>query len=300
VDLDLRKCRYFVALAEQRHFGRAAEELFIAQPVLSRQVRRLEHELNLSLIDRTQREFTLTPAGERLLIDARSLLTAADAAVRAARNAAQVSRAIKIGFVTGVSASAALRIFESRHPGVTVDICQIEWDGQADVLLDGRIDVALVRMPIPTAGLELVPLYTEPRLATLPIDHPLAKEPRLRIAQLADDPVVHLAQNDPNWEAFTTIDPRPDGRRPKRGPAVRTIAEKLEQIAAGHAVAFSPATTAALYHHPGIVHVPVIDIAPAEVCVAYRNVQPSLLVKAFVDAAREAYASGEGARAVVA
>ena len=300
MDLDLRKCRYFIALAEQRHFGRAAEELFIAQPVLSRQVRRLERELNLILIDRTQREFTLTAAGERLLVDARSLLAAADAAVRAVRNAAHVSGAIKIGFVTGGSPSAALRIFEARHPGVSVDICQIEWDAQADALLDGRVDVELVRMPIPTNGLELVRLYAEPRLATLPIDHPLAKEPRLRIAQLADDPVVHLAGNDPQWEAFTTIDPRPDGRRPKRGPAVRTIAEKLEQIAAGHAVAFSPTTTAALYHHPGIVHVPVVDIAPAEVCVAYRNVQPALLVHAFVEAAREAYSSEPAVRAVVA
>lgn len=268
MDIDLRKLRYFVALAAEQHFGRAAERLFIAQPVLSRQIRRLEEELGATLIERAERRFTLTAAGERLSLEGPALLAAAD---------------------------AALRVFETLEPGVTIDLRQIAWEEQADVLTDGRVDVALVRLPIAERDLVLVPLFREPRLAMLPLDHPLAKRDRISITQLADDPVLRHADAPAEWDAFSVVDPRPDGRSPRRGPAVRTYTEKLEQIAAGHAIAFSPASAAAAHVHPGVMHVPVVDIPPAEVCIAYREPAASALVTAFVEAALSAFPSPERA-----
>lgn len=296
MELDLRKVRYFVVLADERHFGRAAERLFIAQPVLSRQIRRLEDELGVTLIDRAERRFTLTVAGERLALDARPLLAAAEAALRAVRRSAQGTRALKVGFAAGLSGAPALRILEGREPGVTVDLLQIDWHEQGEVLLDGRVDVALVRLPLAREGLVLVPLFTEPRLAMLPIDHPLAKEATLSIRQLAEDPVIRHVDAPAAWEAFSTIDPRPDGRSPRRGPAVRNVAENLEQIAAGRAIAFAPESTALSYVHPGVVTVPVSDIPPAEVCIGHRDGAVPALVTAFVDAATTACPAAEQGR----
>lgn len=296
MEIDLRKLRYFVGLAEERHFGRAAERLFIAQPVLSRQIRRLERELGVTLIDRAERHFSLTPAGTQLILDAPQLLAAAEAALRAVRRAAHGARTLKIGFVAGLSAAPALRNFEAREPAVTTELQQIEWQEQASVLLDGRVDVAFVRLPIPEHGLVLVPLFSEPRLAMLPVDHPLAKAERISVLQLADDPVIRHADASTAWEAFSTVDPRPDGRSPRPGPLVRNVAEKLEQIAAGRAIAFSPASTAASYVHPGVVLVPVTDIPPADVCIAYRDAANPELAAAFVEAALTAFPPAERPR----
>jgi DNA-binding transcriptional LysR family regulator len=296
MEIDLRKLRYFVALAEERHFGRAAERLFIAQPVLSRQIRRLERELDVTLIDRAERHFSLTPAGSQLVIDAPQLLAAAEAALRAVRRAAHGARTLKIGFVAGLSTAPALRIFEAAEPDVTTELRQLEWQEQASALLEGHVDVALVRLPIAEQGLVLIPLLREPRLAMLPVDHPLAKAERISVLQLADDPVIRHADASAAWEAFSTVDPRPDGRSPRPGPLVRNVTEKLEQIAAGRAIAFSPASTAASYVHPGVVLVPVTDIPPAEVCIAYRERANPALVTAFVEAALSAFRPAERAR----
>jgi DNA-binding transcriptional LysR family regulator len=296
MEIDLRKLRYFVALAEERHFGRAAERLFIAQPVLSRQIRRLERELGVTLIDRGERQFSLAPAGSQLALDAPRLLAAAEAAFRALHRAARGARTLKIGFAAGLSTAPTLRIFEAREPAVTTELRQIEWQEQASVLLDGRVDVALVRLPISEQGLVLVPLFREPRLAMLPVDHPLAKEERISVLQLADDAVIRHVDASTAWEAFSTVDPRPDGRRPRPGPFVRNVAEKLEQIAAGRAIAFSPASTAASYVHPGVVLVPVTDIPPAEVSIAYRDTANLALISTFVEAALTAVPAAEQAR----
>src|SRR6202035_1258115 len=136
MDLDLRKLRYFVAVADTLHFGRAADELHIAQPVLSRQIRALEHDLGTPLLTRDSHGVALTDAGRQLLTDAGPLLASAHAARR-----------------RGTVAAPAVRMFADRHPDVLVDVQRIEGDDQATMLLDGRIDVGYVRLPIDEAGL---------------------------------------------------------------------------------------------------------------------------------------------------
>jgi DNA-binding transcriptional LysR family regulator len=195
---------------------------------------------------------------------------------------------LKIGFAAGLSAAPALRILEGREPGLAVDLEQVEWSEQTEVLLDGRVDIALVRPPLDAHGLVIVPLFREPRLSMLPADHRFAHATVLRIEQLAGDPVIRHAGASDAWEAFSTVDPRPDGRSPQRGPTVRKATEKLEQIAAGRGIAFAPASAASSFVHPGVVYVPVDDIPPAEVAVAYREGNASSLTTAFVDAALEA------------
>src|ERR1700712_3654443 len=141
MDLDLRKLRYFVAVADRLHFGRAAEELHIAQPVLSRQVRALEKDLDASLLTRDSHGGALTDAGE-------PLLASADAARRRVTLAARGGRRLMVGFRAGVAVAPAVQQFATRHPDVVVDVQRIEGDDQAAMLLDGRVDIAYVRLPI--------------------------------------------------------------------------------------------------------------------------------------------------------
>jgi DNA-binding transcriptional LysR family regulator len=162
--LDLRKLRYFVAVAEELHFGRAAERLYIAQPVLSRQVRKLEQDVGTDLLMRSSRTVALTPAGQQFLGEARSLLAAADAARRRMENIARGGANLMVGFFIGDDFSAARRAFSATRPDVAIRLKRIYWHNQTEVLADGEVDVAFVHLPIDDEGLELGPERLEPRV----------------------------------------------------------------------------------------------------------------------------------------
>ncbi len=297
-ELDLRRLRYFVAVAQELHFGRAAGRLFVAQPVLTRQIRRLEQELGVGLFTRTTRDVQLTPAGEQLLSDARPLLAAADAAKRRVRRAGANFSGLTVGFFVGDPIGRALRAFSESHPNVVVDLVRVYWWDQVEALLDGRVDVSLVHLPIDETGLKLVPVYAARRVALLPRGHSLAGRDRISIAEIADEPVFIQGGASPEWQAFHNVDPRPDGSHPVPGPTVRNIEEKLEHIVAGRAITFVPWTVAsALGLQPEVVAVPVEDIPPVQVCLGWSSEGESAEIRAFVEAARLALGQ-TGAEAV--
>ena len=286
--LDLRKLGYFVAVAEELHFGRAAERLYIAQPVLSRQIRQLERELGTQLLVRTSRSVALTPAGAQLLDEARSLLAAAEVSRRRIGDIAHHQAALTIGFFIGDEFTDARKAFSATHPDVAINLLRIYWHDQTEVLHDGRADVAFVHLPIDDHGLELVPARSEPRVAVLPLNHPAANKPQISIAELADDPVIIQRGASPGWQAYHNVDPRPDGRQPKRGPEAGNLEEKLQHVAAGRAISFLPASLAATFAHPGIAYVPVTDIPPIQVCLAWKATRPSPLIVGFVGCVTDA------------
>ena len=152
MDLDLRKLRYFVAVADRLHFGRAADDLHIAQPALSLEIRALEHDLGTPLLTRDSHGVALTDAGRQLLTDACPLLASAHAVRRRVTVAARGSQRLMVGFRAGIAVTPAVRLFADRHPDVLVDMQRIEGDDQATMLLDGRIDVGYVRLPIDEAA----------------------------------------------------------------------------------------------------------------------------------------------------
>src|SRR5580704_13639590 len=167
-DVDLRKLRYFVTVAEHLHFGRAAEALHIAQPVLSRQIRVLEDELGAQLFVRDKRATELTPAGQQLLADAGPLLASADALRRRVTRAARGPGSFTIGFMPGLIVTEAVRALASGHPQLTVNVLRTSWDDQTEVIRDGRADVSYIRLPVDQSGLQIQALLTEPRVAVLP------------------------------------------------------------------------------------------------------------------------------------
>ena len=275
-DLDLRKLRYFVAVADKLHFGRAADELHIAQPVLSRQIRALEHDLGTALLIRDSHGVELTDAGRQLLTDAGPLLASAHAVRRRVTEAAR-GRRLMVGFRAGITATAAVREFATRHPDVIVDVQRIESDDQATMLLDGRIDIAYVRLPIDETGLRVTSLYTEPRVAVLPAGHRLAGKEQVTEADLAGEPLL--------WPADASTQPtkRP---HPNAGYLVRGVDETLEHVAAGRGISFLARSATVFYSHPEVSYVRVTDLAPDQVCLAVAASRISPLVDDFLTAAQ--------------
>ena len=279
VDLDLRLVRYFVVVAEQRHFGRAATALRVAQPSLSRQIRRLERELGVRLLDRTPQGTRLTDAGEVFLPRAKALLRSAVQARAQARAAAQPSR-ITIGYTTGLIVTPAVREMRREHPDAEVQVSHLDWNQALDALLGHRVDAVVTRLPFPTDGLHVTILYDEPRVLVVPIDHRLAGRTSVTLEDIADEPMPRVRHSDPAWSAFWRIDPRPDGRRAPDGPVIDALEDKFEVIASGQAVAITADFT---FNHlrPDITTVPLEGVDPCHVVLATRAGDRSRLVAAF-------------------
>ncbi|MEV4598037.1 LysR substrate-binding domain-containing protein [Amycolatopsis sp. NPDC049253] len=280
MDVDLRKVRYFVAVAEELHFGRAAERLHIAQPVLSRQIRALEEELRAQLFVRDRRSTELTAAGRQLLEDSRPILAAADALRRRVALAARGTSTFTIGFMPGITVTEPVRVLTDRHPGLEVELVRTTWDDQAQVLHDGRADVGIVRLPVDPRGLTVRPMFSEPRVAILPASHRLAGKESVDVADLADEHLLNDPDAVPEWRAVAT-ELRTGGAARPRG--FRSIEEKLEHVAAGLGIAIVPLSTSEYYTRPDVTHVPVGDLPPGQVALAWVASRRSRLIYEFAE-----------------
>jgi DNA-binding transcriptional LysR family regulator len=283
-DLDLRLVRYFVAVAERRHFGRAAADLRIAQPSLSRQVRRLEQQLGTRLLDRTSQGTRLTEAGEVFLLRAKALLRSAAQAAAATRAAAQPSR-VTIGFTSGLIITPAVRELRHQHPDAEVHAMHLPWNEPRDALLEHRADAVVTRLPIRTDGLHVTILYDEPRVLLVPRSHRLAGKESVTLDDIADEPMPRLP--DAAWNSYWRIDPRPDGTPAPDGPLVNAVEDKLELIAAGQAVAIVSAGLRADSLHPDLTTVTLVDVDPSHVVLATRASDRGRLVAAFRKIAKD-------------
>ncbi|WP_374986239.1 LysR family transcriptional regulator [Streptomyces fradiae] len=193
--MDLRQLEYFVAVAEERNFTRAAERVHISQSGVSARIRRLERELGAELFDRSARTATLTPAGEAALVHARAALAAAGALGRAVDEVTGLVRGrLALGMVVGCTITPlfdALASFHEAHPGVEVLLREADSDRLVDAVRAGTLDVALVGTPAPPPeGLRARVLVRERLVAAVPAGHPLAERPSVTLRDLADHPVV--------------------------------------------------------------------------------------------------------------
>jgi DNA-binding transcriptional LysR family regulator len=277
-DLDLRLVRYFTVVAGHRHFGRAAAELLVAQPSLSRQVRRLEQQLGARLLDRTPQGTSLTEAGEVFLPRARALLRAAAQAAAATKAAAQPSRVI-IGYTAGLIITPAVRQLRRKHPDADVRSLHLDWNEARAALLGHRVDAVVTRLPLATDGLHVTILYDEPRLLMVPVDHRLAGKESVTLDDIAGEPIPRLP--DPAWNAFWRVDPRPDGTPAPDGPLVAALEDKNELIASGQAVAIIPGGLHGITLRPDLTTIPLHGVPPSHVILATRAADHGRLVAAF-------------------
>ncbi|QFZ20910.1 LysR family transcriptional regulator [Saccharothrix syringae] len=278
VDLETRELRYFVAVAEELHFGRAADRLGISQPPLSRAIRQLERRLGVRLLDRDRGGAVLTDAGRVLLREARTALDAVTAAAHRTRRAGDPGRPLVLVTKAGASHELLQRLLdafagEPGAPPVEVLLCEV--GEQAGLLREGRADVALMHRPFDDlAGFDTEDLCVEGQVALLPAGHPLASRDRLTLAEVSHVPDLPIAR----W-------PRLDGSYPDGpGPEVRTQSQLAQLVALGRTLLVIPASSRA-WQWPDHVAVPVVDAPDVTTVIAWPADSRSPAIAALVRSA---------------
>ncbi|WP_202918859.1 LysR family transcriptional regulator [Saccharothrix deserti] len=289
LDVDTRVLRYFVAVADRLSFTRAARDLYVSQPALSRQIRQLEEDLGAELFVRTGREIRLTGAGGEMLPLARKVLDDWLETVRLVRSAAAAeANVLRVGFVASGGGSVARRAraaFSEQRPEVRIEPKRFDWGGEPDALRQGLVDVAFVWLPADISGLRSRVVATEPRYVALSRDHPLTARPSVGIADLRDEPLMWTRKAPKEWVDWWAVNPRPDGSEPVWGPENDNVEEMLEHVATGAAVCIGPESMAVYYAHPELAWRPIADIEPLRIAVAWVPETTSPVVRAFVEAA---------------
>src|SRR3954463_6619840 len=265
--MELRHLRYFVAVAEELHFRRAAERLYVAQPAVSEQIRKLEEELGVRLFDRTQRKVALTDGGAALLTEARRVLHQAETARLAARSASDRPR-LRIGYVpTPLRARiprtlhrlvvAMPNLETTMEPGSGLEL--------VDAVRAGELDVAVVSLPVPTAGVRVTPLGEQRAVAVFPVGHEHAVKPHVDLEQIAPERMIVLPRDAdrPFYDAVLatccaagvspTLIEMSDGQ----------VDRILLAVAAGAGMAVLPECVAERYADAGVRFVPLEGESPA-------------------------------------
>jgi DNA-binding transcriptional LysR family regulator len=194
--VELRHVRYFIAVAEYLNFSKAAQQLHIAQPPLSRQIRQLEEDLGVTLFLRNKRRVALTKAGQIFLVEARKLVVQAGHAMEAARHAQKgESGIVRIGIASGLGGVISKAVFEHRRrlPAIDVECRDVFSSFQNEALRKGEIDIGFLRPPIDQVNLDCELLFEEEFVVVLPRTHRLAKRRFLRLKDIADDPLISTA-----------------------------------------------------------------------------------------------------------
>ncbi|RKN44061.1 LysR family transcriptional regulator [Streptomyces hoynatensis] len=275
--------RYFVAVAEERHFGRAAARLHMSQPPLSRAIKQLEADVGALLFTRSSTGVALTAVGTVLLDEARALLDHADH-VRARVSAAAGVAALTVGILgdgtdPGVSRLAA--VYRRSHPGIDIRIRDADLSDPTCGLRAGLVDVALTRAPFDETALTVRALRADPVGVVLRADDPLARRDRLRLAELNDRRWFQFPQGtDPLWQSYW------NGGRPREGPVVRAVQECLHAVLWNGTVGLAP-----LGHDlpADLAAVPLIDMAPSRVVAVWNEGDSNPLIRSFVRIATAAY-----------
>jgi DNA-binding transcriptional LysR family regulator len=296
--LETRELRYFLALAEELHFGRAAERLGIAQPPLSRAIRQLEQRLGVPLLERTTRHVALTPAGAVLAEEAPATLASVAGAARRAQRAGTVQPRLVLALKADSDAGllpGVLAEYQADGAWPSPELLLGGWGEQARMLREGRADVALLHAPFDAHGLDVEPLLSEPRVVALAAEHRLARRRRLTLADLADEPLPRWQGEGgeeiaPLWcgrHPEAGRGPRPGALPPKHapGPPAADLSQLLRLVELGRAVAFVPASVAARYARDELAYRPVAGLTPLTLVVAWPERSRSLATAAFVRAA---------------
>jgi DNA-binding transcriptional LysR family regulator len=306
--MQLRRLRYFVAVAEELHFGRAAERLGMCQPPLSQQIRKLEEEVGAPLLrrGRGRARVQLTEAGETLLPEARRILEHVDQTVRSTQRAGRGEiGTLRVGFIGSASCNVLpgiLQAFRARFPNVTLALHEQPTDEQLQALRTARIDVGLLRPPVADASIRAELIFREPLVLALPASHPLAARVRAPLRAFADELFVLLPRRlGPSLYDQIVLTCRRAGFSPRAGQEAVEMHTIVSLVAAGMGVALLPASFRNV-RRLGVVYVePEEPTAQVEMALAWRRDNPSPVLSRFVEVVREltgsaAAASATGAR----
>lgn len=270
-DLELRLVRYFTVVAAHQHFGRAAADLHVAQPALSRQIQRLENYLGARLLDRTPRGTRLTPAGRTFLPQAQALLQAARQAELAVREQAETER-ITIGYVEDLVITAAVRELRRRHPDAEIATRHLSCR-DIGALSDKRVDALIARAPLPFATDDVVTnsLYEEPRMLVVPRGHPLADRASVTAEELAGEEAAPCAFETADWTSYRILG--------TGVPPIESYEDKLELVASDRAIAVLPVGDRRSSLRPDLITIPIEGAPLSRVVLVSRKGDPNPMIK---------------------
>ena len=286
--LDLRKLRYFLTVAEELHFGRAALRLHLAQPPLTRQISALETELGFKLFDRTSRTVTLTAQGRSFLPYARGVLEQVELAqVIAGKLAAGTAGQLALGYVSSIALSdlfsQSIQAFAQRFPDVQLTLVECASGSLGAQVADGRLDIGLSRLLPQNDAVQALSLGEEPLVAAVSSDSPLASQADISLAQLSAYPLI-LFPADYGSGLNQSIEQlyRHHGVPLHAGPTGRQITSIIALVAAGQGVALVPACTRSLMNK-GVTYRPLVEAdACARLLVLTPTERHSVLIDAFL------------------
>jgi DNA-binding transcriptional LysR family regulator len=284
--MELRHLRYFVAVAEELHFGRAARHLHIVQPALSKQISTLESELGVRLLQRSRRRVELTEAGRVFLADARAVLAQADLAVsRAAAAARGEAGVLVVGFIPPALNSvlpSALRRYRERYPDVRLVLRESSNRSAVAGVLAERIHISFVRVPFGDCDLESDVVYEEPVVLAVPAGHPLTARREVPLAALRDEELVMIPRaQEPELHDYYAARCADAGFSPRMVHEVSTTLVAVGLVASGVGIAFVPASTA-VTTRSGVVYRPLAGEPPLFRLAAVWRRDPGPVLRAFL------------------
>ncbi len=291
VDPEMRLLRYFVAVAEERHFGRAAERLHMAQPPLSQQIRNLERQLGVELIDRTRRPIELTDAGRAVFTEAQLCIVHGQRAFAAARRAATGRLGyLRIGALEGAVdgvLSYVMRAHRRESPDVKLELEELSTTDQIRQLIEHRLDIGFLRGPVDEPTLSVETLIEDPLAAVMCDDHPLLKHHRIAPPLLADEPIILWARSAAQATYADVVELfRQYNIRPPIADEIARIQTILALVASGAGIALLPTSFINLNRH-GVQFRPLCEPLPYRpLALAWRAGNQSPSLGCFIDVAR--------------
>ncbi|MFG2863023.1 LysR family transcriptional regulator [Streptomyces sioyaensis] len=264
MSIELRHFRCFLAIADTLSITRAAERLHLTQPAVSRTLSRLEQELGIRLVDRSTHHLALTPDGRAFRDRARIAVSAFDRALATAHHTEWPLRLGHAWSAAGTDTTALLRRWREEHPETPLELLRI--DDRTAGLARGDVDAALLRGEVQAPGLVTEQLTTEPRVAGLPADDPLADRTALSLTDLTDRTIAVNTVS-----GITGLDLWPAGARPATSITIGNTDDWLAAITGGRAVGVTTSATAEMHPHPAMAYVPLTDAPPVPVVIAWRD-----------------------------
>ena len=294
MDVHVRDLRYFLAVAHELHFTRAAETLYISQPALSKQIRTLERELRVTLFERGRGTVRLTRAGAELVPHAERMVEAWEAAKRGLSKASDCTLVIGMHTSPGRGLLPKVRaLMVGDCPDAELELRHAPWSDRTGGLADGSVDAAFVWLPLPRPPYDGVPVAREPRLVALANEHPLAARESIGMEDLLDEPFLALPPSaGPLRDFWLALDER--GGHPVRIAAeINDTEETYEAVASGIGVCLLAAGNAPIFDRGAVTMLPVRDLPPSELVLAWSERRCPPLLERFAALCRQVVAGDE-------